>query len=243
MSPSRPLSLTVVVPAYNEAALLAGTVRSLRENLVALGMAAEIVIVNDGSRDGTGTLADELARQDPVVTVCHQANQGIGGALRTGFARARGEYVITWPADMPVAREDLAPFCTRLGTADVLVGVRSYRAGYNPLMLFNSWLYPKLVALLFGLRLKDVNWIHAYRTTLIRRVTPTQRGIPMLLEMLVRLRDLGATMVEVPSEMRPRTAGVASASRIKIMWRTLRGLFQFWWQWRHDRPAAPAHHG
>ncbi len=238
MSPAGPLPLTIVVPAYNEEALLAGTVRSLRENLTALGLAVEIVIVNDGSRDRTGAIADALAEQDAALTVCHQSNQGLGGALRTGFRCARGDYVITWPADMPVTRDDLEPFVEKLGVADVLVGIRSRRAGYNPLMQFNSWLYPKLVAFLFGLRLRDVNWIHAYRTTLIQRVTLTQRGIPMLVEILVRLRDLGATFMEVPSEMKPRTAGVASASRLKIMWRTLNGLFQFWRHWRRDRVTA-----
>jgi hypothetical protein len=70
----------------------------------------------------------------------------------------------------------------------------------------------------------------------------TQRGIPMLVEALVRLRALGATFLEVPCEMTPRATGVASASRFKIMWRTLRGLFQFWWQWRSARPAPPAPH-
>jgi len=111
MSPSGPFPLTVVVPAFNEEALLAGTVQSLRETLTALGLAAEIVIVNDGSRDRTGAIADELAQRHPPLVVRHQANQGLGGALRTGIAAARGDFVITWPADMPVERDDLAPFC------------------------------------------------------------------------------------------------------------------------------------
>jgi glycosyltransferase involved in cell wall biosynthesis len=229
-----PFALSVVVPAYNEEALLAGTVRGLRAALDALAVPAELVIVNDGSRDRTGTIADGLAATDPALVVRHQANQGLGGALRTGIAAARGDYVLTWPADMPVEADELAPFTAQLGRADVLVGVRSYRAGYNVLMRFNSWLYPHLVAMLFDLRLRDVNWIHLYRTSLIQRVSLTQRGIPMLVEALVRLRDLGATFVEVPSEMKPRTAGVASASRFKIMWRTLHGLLQFWRQWRRE---------
>jgi glycosyltransferase involved in cell wall biosynthesis len=235
MSGTAPLSLSVVLPAFNEEVLLAGTVRSLAGTLAALGVSHEIILVDDGSRDRTGAIADELARTLPALSVCHQENQGLGGALRTGIARARGQYVLTWPADVPVERDDLAPFVDRLGAADVLVGVRSRRAGYNPLMLLNSWIYPRLVALLFGLRLRDVNWIHLYRTDYIRRVTLTQRGIPMLVEALVRLRDLGATFLEVPSEMKARTAGVASASRLRIMGRTLRGLIQFWWQWRRDR--------
>lgn len=228
-------ALSVVVPAFNEEALLAGTVASLVRTLATLQVRHELVLVNDGSRDRTGEIADDLARGNPALTVCHQANQGLGGALRTGISRARGEYVLTWPADTPVEREDLAPFISSLGTADVLVGYRSRRVGYNPLMLLNSWIYPRLVALLFGLRLRDVNWIHLYRTALIQRVTLTQRGIPMLVEALVRLRDLGATFAEVPSEMKLRTAGVASASRFKVMWRTLTGLFRFWSTWRRER--------
>lgn len=240
MSEPGAFALTVVVPAFNEEALLAGTIRGLRAALAELRVGAEIVIVNDGSRDRTGAIADELAAVVADLVVCHQQNQGLGGALRTGISQARGDYVLTWPADMPVDAGDLAPFTAQLGTADVLVGVRSRRAGYNPLMRFNSWLYPQLVAVLFGLRLHDVNWIHLYRTALIRQVTLTQRGIPMLVEALVRLRDLGATFLEVPSEMKPRTAGVASASRIRIMARTLRGLLQFWWQWRGETKVAVA---
>ena len=159
MRADTPCPLTVVVPAFNEEGAIGTVVQDVH-----------------GSRDRTGAIADELAGQDAALTVCHQANQGLGGALCTGFGRARGEFVLTWPADMPAARADLAPFAEKLGAADVLVGVRSRRAGYNPLMRFNSWLYPQLVAALFGLRLRDVNWIQVYRTALIRRVEFTQRG-------------------------------------------------------------------
>lgn len=232
--------LTVVIPAYNEEALLERTVQGLAAALASHHVVHEIVIVNDGSRDGTRAIADRLATTMPALTACHQENQGLGGALRTGFSRARGEYVLSWPADMPVTPGDLTPFLEALGSADVIVGVRSGRDGYNPLMRLNSWVYPRIVAALFGLRLRDVNWIHLYRTELIRRVRFTQRGIPMLVEALVRLRDDGASFVEVPSEMKVRAAGVASASRWKVMWRTLAGLLGFWRQWRREKGIEPA---
>lgn len=227
--------LTVVVPAFNEEALLADSIRKLRASLDALGTSAEIVIVNDGSRDRTGAIADELARDLANVLVCHQANQGIGGAFRTGTTRATGEYVMLWPADMPADPEDLAPYLARFGHADVIVGVRRARIGYNPLMRWNAWVYPQLVALLFGLRLRDVNWIHAYRRERLLRIELTQRGIPMLTEALVRLRDDGASFAEVEVAMKARTGGVASASRFRVMRRTLAGLFAFWRTWRRTR--------
>ena len=94
------------------------------------------------------------------------------------------------------------------------------------------------VRALFGLRLRDVNWIHAYRRERFAQITLTQKGIPMLVEALVRLRDLGATFAEVDVEMKPRLGGVPSASRPRVMWRTLRGLLAFWFRWRRERRAA-----
>jgi dolichol-phosphate mannosyltransferase len=239
---SAPLpALSVILPAYNEQALLADCVRQLHRALAGLGVAAEIIVVDDGSRDRTPEIADALARELPGVQAVHQANQGIGGAFRTGVTHATGEYLILWPADMPAETADLAPYAAQLGRADVIVGVRQARLGYNSLMRLNAWLYPRLVASLFQLRLRDVNWIHAYRRELFARITLTQRGIPMLVEALVRLRDLGATFVEVDVQMKQRLGGVASASRLKVMWRTLTGLLSFWNLWRKTpRPAVHA---
>ncbi|HEY4300808.1 MAG TPA: glycosyltransferase family 2 protein [Candidatus Didemnitutus sp.] len=239
MNPAQnPLALSVILPAYNEEILLDGCVRRLHGALRTLGIAAEIILVDDGSRDRTPQIADALALELPGVVVCHQANQGIGGAFRTGVARAAGDYLILWPADMPAEPSDLQPYAAQFGKADVIVGVRRARLGYNPLMRLNAWLYPRLARFLFGLRLRDVNWIHAYRREKFIRITLTQRGIPMLVEALVRLRDLGATFAEVDVEMKARLGGVPSASRLKVMWRTLRGLLQLWRQWRQERRSA-----
>lgn len=232
------LALSVIVPAFNEEALLDAAIRRLRRTLDELRLAAEIIIVNDGSRDRTGAIADALAHELSGIVACHQENQGIGGAFRRGASVATGDYLILWPADMPADPADLAPYAAQFGRADVIVGVRRARVGYNPLMAFNSWLYPQLVATLFGLRLRDVNWIHAYRRTEFAKIRLTQRGIPMLAEALIRLRDVGASIVEVDVEMKVRLGGVASASRFKVMRRTLGGLFSLWWTWRKEpRPA------
>ena len=237
MSSSAP-ALSVVVPAFNEERLLDGAIRRLRHTLDALRLSAEIIIVNDGSGDRTGAIADTLAASLAGVVVRHQENQGIGGAFRHGAALATGDYLILWPADMPADPDDLAPYAAQFGRADVIVGVRRRRVGYNPLMAFNSWLYPKLVATLFDLRLRDVNWIHAYRRTQFLKIRLTQRGIPMLAEALVRLRDIGASFVEVDVAMKARLDGVPSASRLRVMRRTLVGLFSLWWTWRKEpRPS------
>jgi hypothetical protein len=123
--------------------------------------------------------------------------------------------------------DDWAPFGAALHRADVLVGCRRRRLGYSRLMRLNSRVYPRLVQFLFGLRLRDVNWISVYRRDLLAGIEITQRGIPMLVEILVRLRDRGATFAEVDCDMQARTVGTPSAARFKVMRRTLLGLLAF----------------
>jgi glycosyltransferase involved in cell wall biosynthesis len=222
----------IVVPAYNEAANLEACVRCLHETFQAVPY--DIVIVDDGSGDSTLGLARRLAAERPecVRVAEHPCNLGFGAALETGFRRSHGAHVMCCPADFRMTPQDWAPFAEALGRADVLVGCRVRREGYNPLMRVNAWVYPRLVRRLFGLRLRDVNWICVYRRDLISQIAITQRGIPMMVEVLVSLRDLGATFHEVDCRMQPRQFGTPSAARFTVMYRTLRGLLEFWRAYR-----------
>ena len=234
-------SLSLVMPAYNEEKLLVSTVSSLIKTLKALEEVFEIVIVNDGSIDATPQVADRLAQEHTEVSVVHQKNQGIGGALKAGINRASLQYVALWPADMPCDEDDMRPYLEHLPQASVVVGCRRWRPeDYTLLMRFNAMLYPYLVRLFFGLRLRDVNWICMYQADLAKRVDLTQNGIPMLTEILVKIRDMGGTFCEIDVVMKPRASGVPSAARFKVMWRTLTGLIAMWWGWRRTRKTDRA---
>ena len=102
------MSLTIVVPAFNEEANLLPVIRRTVATLDAAGWAGkyEIIVVNDGSRDGTGSAADDLARSLSTVKVVHHAvNQGFGAALQSGYAKAVGTYATVIPADGEVEVE------------------------------------------------------------------------------------------------------------------------------------------
>lgn len=228
------LVLSVVMPAFNEERLLQTSVEGMHRALDELQLPAEIIIVNDGSQDRTPSIADALSAKLPRIRAYHQANQGIGGAFRNGAVLASGEYLMLWPVDMQARAAGLIPYVGKFGEADVIVGCRRGRVGYNPLMQFNAWLYPRLVTVLFGLHLRDVNWIHAYRREPFLRLRLTQRGIPMLAETLVRFRDAHARFAEVEVDMQLRTTGVPSAARFSVMMRTLHGLWTFWLAWRKE---------
>ncbi len=228
-------TLTVVLPAYNEEALLESTARSLLCSLEALlGSSFELIVVDDGSSDRTAGIADHLAAEIAQLSVVHQANTGIGGALQTGIGRASGEYLLFWPADMTCTRADLRPYLDRVGEADVLVGVRRARPGHSPVMRLASWVYHRMIGFLFDLHLKDVNWICMYRTHCLEGLRLSERGIPLLAEILVKVRDAGGSFAEIPVEMRPRESGLASASRLRVRWDTLYGLLRLWGRWRRD---------
>jgi glycosyltransferase involved in cell wall biosynthesis len=230
--------LSVIIPVYNEERLVQASVEAMHAGLLARNLPFEIVLVNDGSKDASPLLMDQLASRLEGVRVRHQENRGIGGAFRTGLTEARGEYCMLWPADMLATDAGLAPYTDSLGRADVIVGCRRQRLAYNWLMRINAKIYPLLIRLLFGLRLRDVNWICVYRRAPLAAIPLTQTGIPMLAEMLVRLRDRQATFLEIDVDMQVRTAGKPSAARLVVMRRTLLGLLRFWLLWRRERKTA-----
>jgi glycosyltransferase involved in cell wall biosynthesis len=234
---ANPRTLSVIVPAFNEERQLEDSIRALRKTLDEIKIPAEIIVVDDGSADRTGVIADSMAVLLRDVRAYHQSNKGIGGAFVAGAILARGEYLMLWPVDMPASPADFTPYLAHFGEADVIVGCRRKRVGYNLVMRLNAWIYPKLVSLLFRVRVRDVNWIHAYRRSIFVRIRLSQTGIPMLAEALVRLRDAGATFAEVDVDMKPRRHGVPSASRPRVMWETLTGLLSFWELWHYERQA------
>ena len=239
-SPIARQGITLILPAFNEEQLLAQTVAVLQKSLRTFAIPFEIIIVDDGSGDRTAEIASELAARNPgeVVLERHAENRGIGAAMKTGFARAKYPFLLDAAADTPFKPEDLRPYLRVLGQADTIVGVRRGRTGYSALMRLNSWLYSRLARLCFGLNLRDVNWTSVCRADMIRRIEILESGIPMTLEMLVKLRDLGGTFFEVEVTQFERTGGVASASRFRAMWRTGVGFLRVWKRWRRSRKAA-----
>ena len=224
-------SLSVVMPVFNEErALEAALVRTVG-TLESLGVAYEIVIVNDASRDNTAAVAGALAgRYRNVRVVHHKVNQGIGGEFRTGVEHAGLDYVILIPADNPFSPDDLAPFLKTMGQADIIAGVRDRREGYSFVLAFLSWMYNRVfIPLLFGLKLKDVNWIQAYRRKIFSEggIRIEHSGIFFFVEILVKARRLGLVIAEVPCRMKRRVHGRPTISRLPVIIRIFRDAVVF----------------
>jgi len=227
-------TISVIMPAYNEAPGLEEAVSETSQALRSLGIDFEIIIVDDNSGDRTPEIADNLARRYPnVISVHHEKNQGIGGAFRTGIAQATKEFIILVPVDNPLDREDLTSYLRRVDVCDIVVGSRAERVGYTRFAYFASFLYNRiLVPLLFNIGVSDVNWIQVYRRKLFtdKTIEFKNNKIFYLVEVLVLAKRKHLIIAEVPARMRKRLYGKPTCSRPSMMVSTFLDMLQFFWQ-------------
>lgn len=229
---ARPM-LTVLMPAYNEEAGLARSVELVLAKLTELGVTAELLIVDDASQDHTAVIADELAMRYAAVRVIHHpTNRGIGGGLATGFAAARGEWLILIPADLALDLDELRKYLAAAPDADIVVGVRSDRSDYTPFRKIVSWVNITAIRVLFGMRQRQFNYISMYRLDALREIQIEYgRSAFFFAEIMIKAQALGRRLVEVEIRYVPRASGEATGARPRFVLRTTADLLRFWWRW------------
>lgn len=172
---SPPHLLSVLIPARDEVdnipTLLDKVARAFDE-LALQGTAGELILVDDGSTDGTGDLAASLAGQYPFLhLVRHRRNQGLTAALRTGFRHVQGDVIIFLPADLESdPEEDIPKLLHKLDEGyDVVAGWRQNRKEGK---ILASGIYNRISRLLFDVPVHDMNWIKAFRREVIESLPP-----------------------------------------------------------------------
>jgi dolichol-phosphate mannosyltransferase len=221
--------LSLVIPAYNEAAGIGQAVAEAEEALARLAGDYEILVVDDGSTDGTADLVAEAAQTNPRVRLLrHAGNRGYGAALRTGFAAARFDRVAFTDADCQFHLGDLAPLLDLADLHPVAVGYRVDRQ--DPWRRrFLSLGYNTLVRALLGTRVRDCDCaLKVFRRDALADLLPEAPGFFVNTEMLTRARQHGHRVAEVGVRHRPRLRGASKVSLADVP-RTLRTLLPFWW--------------
>ena len=245
-TPGRP-RLTFFFPAFNEEENVAETVRRAIEEIGPLVAGSlEVLVVDDGSSDRTPVIADELAAADPRVRVHHQPNRGYGGALRAGFARARGELIGFSDGDLQFDLREMDRLLARLDEpgrpVDVVIGYRIKRRD-PPHRIFIAKTYNAIVSAGFGLRVRDIDCAMKLFRREVFDGLPLGTDSPFLsAELLIKLRARGERIAQVGVNHYPRAAGTNTGASFRKILRTFRDLAKLRWAlWtrRSDVLGAP----
>jgi glycosyltransferase involved in cell wall biosynthesis len=227
---TRVARLSYFFPAHDEEANIEGLVTEALESLPSIAESFEIIAVNDGSRDRTQVLADELTARHPgiVRAVHHPTNLGYGGALRSGFGAARYELVAFTDGDRQFRVEDIARLTERLAGPDgpdVVVGYRIRRA--DPLVrTVYARAYRLANRVFFGLRVTDVDCAcKLFRREALDGINVESEGAFFSAELLIKLGAAGRTVVEVGVPHYPRLAGSPTGAKPQVI---LRAVRDFW---------------
>jgi glycosyltransferase involved in cell wall biosynthesis len=228
--------ISVFFPAYNDEASIAGLVCDALEVLPGLTDDFEVIIVDDGSTDGTPRVLDELAREDARLKVVrHEANRGYGAALRTGFASATKELVFYTDGDGQYDVRELTRLRPLLGEGvDIVNGYKVQRAdGWQRKALGAA--YNGLAHLLFSIPIRDVDCdFRLVRRRAVERVELVSSSGSICVELVHKLHRSGCVFAEVPVGHRPRAHGRSQFFTPRRVGRTALDLLSLWL-----RVAAP----
>jgi len=229
-------SLSVILPAYNEAQVIASTVSTVHFVLDGWKVDFEIIVVNDGSTDQTGAILAALAARDPRIRfVTHPVNQGYGAALVSGFAAATRELTFFMDADGQFDISDLRTFFLFIDRYDAVIGYRIDRQD-SWMRKLNAWGWKLLIGWVLGVHVRDVDCAFKLLHTDFLRQHPLQtRGAMINAELLYTLKQAGGTYKELGVHHLPRQAGRATGAKLSVILRAFRELFAYAYKWRREK--------
>jgi glycosyltransferase involved in cell wall biosynthesis len=231
--------LSVFLPCHNEEGNVERVVKGFAAILPNVADDYEIIVVDDGSRDRTGEIADRMAAADPHVKVVHHPiNRGYGGAVISGVRAATLPYVLLSDGDGQFDPGDVALLARKVPDYDIVVGRRIARA--DPLMRrINGKAWTTLVRLLFGIKIHDIDCgFKLFKRELLDGLELRAHGAMISTELMARLVGRGARIAEVGVRHMPRIAGKQSGANLKVILRAFGELFRLFRELRAERRAA-----
>ncbi len=227
--------LSVFFPAYNEEGNIASTVEKALKVLGHTDLKQyEVIIVNDGSKDNTGKIADTLADKYKEVKVVHQPNGGYGCALRVGFDSAKFDWIVYTDADGQFDFSEVTKFLEKAKEADVIYGYKIKRND-NIFRVLAAKGWGLSLFLFFGLRVKDVDTgFKMVKREVLEKIPPLQstRGGMINAELAIKAQRAGFKIARVAVHHYPRLVGSSTGVSLKVIFKSYIELFKLWWKIR-----------
>ncbi|MCK5566084.1 MAG: glycosyltransferase family 2 protein [Planctomycetes bacterium] len=230
------VSISVFFPCYNEFANIKPLVIKSLSTIERISSDFELILVDDGSVDGTSKLIDDLAaKYAEVKAIHHTANSGYGAALQTGFRAASKDLVFYTDGDAQFNIADLPDILPLIQRCDIVSCFRINRQE-GPLRKLNAWCWGRLVCFLFGLHLRDVDCaFKLYKREIFDNIRMKSTGALIDAEILARASKKGYTIMQAGVRHYPRTAGAQTGANIKVVARAFIELFKLFREIRKEK--------
>ena len=238
-SPVRIPAISVFLPSHNEEGNVERVVRSYLAELPRVAEDFEIIVVDDGSRDRTGEIAERLAAEDSHVKVVrHPTNKGYGGAVISGIRAATKQYVLLCDGDGQFDPSDLERLTPFVPEYDVVAGHRVRRA--DPLMRrINGKAWTTLVRVLLGITISDIDCgFKLFKREKLDGMDLRAHGAMISTELMARLAGRNAKVREVDVKHLPRLTGEQSGANLKVVARAFKELIALYRELRAERVGA-----
>ncbi len=218
--------LSVIMPVYNEAK----TIRQILEKINSVDIDKEIIVVDDGSCDGTGNILKDI-KYNNLKVIHHASNRGKGAAFLTGLANATGEFVIIQDADLEYDPNDYLKLIRTLkeNNADIILGAR-FKKGYHGLLIhrLGNRLLTGLLNFLFNVRINDCFTCYKlFRRDTINKLNLHEQSFTIETEIVAKAAKKGLHIFEVPVSYHPRSYSEGKKIRCKDGFRAIRSIIKY----------------
>lgn len=233
------MSTAVIIPAYNEQASLEAVTHEVVATLEEMEEQYEVLIIDDGSTDGTGEIADRMAEKyDHVTATHHGENRGLGPVYRTAFSHVTCDYVTIIAGDGEVPASTIRTFLALIGDLDMVLGFLphgKFLANGKPDVRSRlmSGTERMIYRVLFGVFPKFQGNL-MFRRQLLEEfpLSSTGRGWMIVHELIIRASRAGYRMMSAPIDMRPRVAGRSKVKNVRMALVILRQILSLWFRMR-----------
>ncbi len=219
-------SVSLVIPSYNDETTVGRLIEDSDKLLREVCRDYEIVVINDGSKDGTLAVLQEAAKNNRRIRLInHEVNKGFGETIRELYLSGGKDLIFSLPGDYQYAPKELLEMAQGLQENDFVIGLRVKRND-PPRRKLQSHIYNTLLRFLYGHRHTDVNSIKLFRKSILDKITLRSHTPFVDAELCIRAERAGFKVVEIPIEHLPRLSQGASGGKFSVIWETFSDLFK-----------------